>query len=222
MNTANAGNSPSVAPPRAVIFDIGRVIVRVNIARALAMVGGGAAACTPEQIWSAIEADALWDDWEKGKVEPREWYRHLASKFDSPLDFDAFAEAWCSVLDPTPIIGDELFRELSARCRLGLLSNTDVLHVAYMEKNFSFVRFFPVRIYSCSVGMCKPAPEIYEHCLQQLGVAAPDALFLDDREANIRAAKALGLSAVLFADAASASLEIERRFALPAPDSRQR
>jgi FMN phosphatase YigB (HAD superfamily) len=142
VNTANAGNSPSVAPPRAVIFDIGRVIVRVNIARALAMVGGGAAAYTPEQIWSAIEADALWDDWEKGKVEPREWYRHLASKFDSPLDFDAFAEAWCSVLDPTPIIGDELFRELSARCRLGLLSNTDVLHVAYMEKNFSFVRLF--------------------------------------------------------------------------------
>ena len=210
MNTANAGNSPSVAPPRAVIFDIGRVIVRVNIARALAMVGGGAAAYTPEQIWSAIEADALWDDWEKGKVEPREWYRHLASKFDSPLDFDAFAEAWCSVLDPTPIIGDELFRELSARCRLGLLSNTDVLHVAYMEKNFSFVRYFPVRIYSCSVGMCKPAPEIYLRALEEIGMAPGETLYIDDLEENVAAARKIGMLGVRFTGLGALKDELRR------------
>ncbi|MGC1185787.1 MAG: hypothetical protein WA871_00195, partial [Candidatus Acidiferrales bacterium] len=145
-NTSAA--SHSVRTPRAVIFDIGSVIVRVNVGRARS-VAGGDAKHSPEQIWSAIEADPLWSDWQTGKIEPREWYRHLTQAFGTALDFSAFTDAWNRVLEPEPIIGDELFRALAPRCRLALLSNTDPLHVAYMEKNFSFMRYFPVRIYSC-------------------------------------------------------------------------
>lgn len=210
MKTSNAGGSPAATPPRAVIFDIGRVIVRVNIARALAVAGGNAAGYSPEQIWSAIEGDALWDDWEKGKLDPRAWYRHLASKFDSPLDFEAFSEVWCSVLDPVPILGDELFRELSTRCRLGLLSNTDPLHVAYMEKNFSFVRYFPVRVYSCAVGMCKPAPGIFLRALEEIGVSAGETTYIDDLEENVAAAREIGMLGVRFAGAAALKDELRR------------
>ena len=49
---------------------------------------------------------------------------------------------------------------------------------------------------------------------------ASEALFLDDREPNVRAAEALGLHAILFRDAASAAVEIDRRFSLPVPLSR--
>jgi putative hydrolase of the HAD superfamily len=193
----SAGKSPSAAFLRAVIFDIGGVIVRVNIGRALGVAGGGASD-SPEQIWRAIEADPLWSYWQEGKLDPREWHRHLASKLDSPLDFEAFSQAWCSVLEPEPIIGDELFRELGARVRLGLLSNTDPLHVAYMEKNFSFMQYFPVRIYSCRVGVCKPAPEIYLRALDEIGVAPGEALYIDDLEVNVQAARAIGMSGVRF------------------------
>jgi FMN phosphatase YigB (HAD superfamily) len=212
MSAGNAGSSPSVAPPRAVIFDIGRVIVRVNLGRALAVAGG--AGSSPERIWSAIQADPLWNDWELGKVEPRAWHRHLAQKFNSPLDFEAFSEAWCRVLEPVPIIGDEMFRELGARCRLGLLSNTDPLHVAYMEKNFSFMRYFPVRIYSCRVGLCKPAPGIYLRALEEIGVAAGETLYIDDLEENVAAARKLGIVSVQFTGLAALKAEL-RGLGLP-------
>lgn len=74
---------------------------------------------------------------------------------------------------------------------------------------------FDARTFSCEVGVCKPGREMYEDVLAKLGVHAAEALFLDDREANIRAAEALGLHAVLFKDAARAAMEIERRFMLP-------
>jgi len=185
-------DSPSAKTPKAVIFDIGGVIVRVNVARAMG-VAGGAGMSSPERVWSAIEADPLWKDWQEGRIEPREWHRHLSQKLGSPLDFEAFCESWNRVLEPVPIIGDEVFRELGARCRLALLSNTDPIHVAYMEKNFSFMRYFPVRIYSCRVGARKPQPEIYRLALARTGVAAGEAVYIDDLEENVRAANEIGM-----------------------------
>jgi FMN phosphatase YigB (HAD superfamily) len=51
---------------------------------------------------------------------------------------------------------------------------------------------------SAEVRLIKPDPAIYEHCLCGLGVAPSDSLFLDDREVNIAAARAMGIRAVQF------------------------
>jgi FMN phosphatase YigB (HAD superfamily) len=207
----SAGNSLSATPPRAVIFDIGSVIVRVNVGRALAVVRGtGAAGLSPEQMWATIPADPLWLDWQTGKLAPHAWYRHLSQKFGTALDFAAFCDAWNRVLEPKPIISDELFREIGTRCRLALLSNTDVIHVAYMEKNFSFMQYFPARIYSCRVGMCKPAPEIYRLALQEVGVSAGEALYIDDIEENVQAALEIGMLALRFTGVDALDDELRR------------
>ena len=76
---------------------------------------------------------------------------------------------------------------------------------------------FDVRVFSCEFGRTKPSPEIYEYCLDQLRIAPGDALFLDDKEPNLRAAEALGLAGVLFQDPTAAFREITRRFDLPVP-----
>jgi putative hydrolase of the HAD superfamily len=205
-------DSPSAKTPKAVIFDIGGVIVRVNVARAMGVAGGGAMR-SPQRVWAAIEADPLWKDWQEGRIEPREWHRHLSEKLGSPLDFEAFCDAWNRVLEPEPIIGDEVFRELGRRCRLALLSNTDPIHVAHMEKNFSFMRYFPVRIYSCRVGACKPAREIYRRALAETGVAAGEAMYIDDLEENVRAANEIGMLGWRFTGLATLETEF-RRFGL--------
>ena len=46
--------------------------------------------------------------------------------------------------------------------------------------------------------MIKPDPAIYQHTLRGLGVTASEALFLDDREINIRAAQTLGIKVFRF------------------------
>ena len=40
-------------------------------------------------------------------------------------------------------IPDSLFEHLSKSYRLGLLSNTDPIHVAHLEATYSFFRYFP-------------------------------------------------------------------------------
>jgi putative hydrolase of the HAD superfamily len=208
-----AATPPAAATPQAVIFDIGSVILRLNIARALDVAGSGSG-LSAKQVWRAVETDALWNDWQEGKIDPHDWHRHLVQTIGSPADFDLFSAAWCSVFEPEPIIGDDLFRALSARCRLALLSNTDPLHVAYMERTFSFVKYFPVRIYSSRVGARKPAAEIYRRALEELGVAASEALYIDDIAEFDDAARALGMIGFHFTGLAALEAELHR-YGLP-------
>ena len=42
----------------------------------------------------------------------------------------------------------------------------------------------------------KPSPIIYHLCLNKLGTSAEDTIFLDDMEANICAAKGLGIYSI--------------------------
>ena len=61
---------------RAVIFDIGRVLVRLDIARSLAGLSRGLS-LSPDEIWSSIQTDPRWHDWQEGRIAPHDWHLHL-------------------------------------------------------------------------------------------------------------------------------------------------
>ena len=111
---------------------------------------------------------------------------------------EAMDHAWNAALDPQPIQENSLFESLRRIVRLGLLSNTDPIHVAHLENTFDFFRFFPktARTYSCVVGSSKPSPLIFRGALQSLRVQAENAVFVDDVEAYVAAARSLGMHGV--------------------------
>jgi FMN phosphatase YigB (HAD superfamily) len=65
-------------------------------------------------------------------------------------------------------------------------------------------------VYSHEVGLAKPDPAAYDLLARRLGVEAGEVLFLDDVEANVVAARALGWHAVLHRDTSSSIAEMER------------
>jgi FMN phosphatase YigB (HAD superfamily) len=183
--------------PRAIIFDIGGVILRVQLRRAFTDLGAESG-LTAEQVWQAIQTDPRWGDWQEGRMTPHGWHEHLTKKFSLSFTFDEFCETWNRVLDPVTILPDSLFETLASRCRLALLSNTDPIHVARIQATYAFVRHFPVRTYSCQVGATKPAASIYHHTLQALNVSPNEALYIDDIQEYAAAAAVLGMNAFHF------------------------
>lgn len=182
---------------RAIIFDIGRVLVRVNVARAMSGLADGLS-LSPEEVWSALEKDPRWKDWQEGRMAPRDWHLHVSRRLGSKLNFEQFVEVWNRALDPTPIHEDAFLAKLAKKYRLAVLSNTDPLHVAHLEKTFAFFEFFPARIYSCSVGASKPNPIIYKEALQACKVRAHEAVYIDDVAAYAQAATQLGMHGITF------------------------
>jgi glucose-1-phosphatase len=182
---------------RAIIFDIGRVLIRVNISRAMDGLASDHT-LTAQEVWSAIEKDPYWLDWQEGRISPRGWHLHLTKRLGTTLTFEEFGEVWNRALDPELIQSEAFLEKLSKNYRLALLSNTDPIHMLHAEARFPFFRFFPVRIYSFRVGASKPNPIIYRQALQACKVEAKEAVYIDDVAAYAEAAQHLGMTGIVF------------------------
>jgi HAD superfamily hydrolase (TIGR01509 family) len=200
---------PIEKTPRALIFDIGRVIIGVDMTRSIGALGKQQG-LSHLKVLRAMEEDAHWPDWQQGRMAPRDWHAHLCKKFNFSYTLDEFRAIWNSVLDPEPILPDLLFERLAAKCRLALLSNTDPIHVAHIEASYPFVRHFHARVYSCRVGASKPSPVIYHHALREVAALPDEAMFIDDIHENVEAAASLGINAYHFTSAAELLAEFVR------------
>jgi glucose-1-phosphatase len=197
LPSRNCGARFRPLPPAAIIFDIGGVIVRVDPRRILSILHSSKMQ-SPEKIWAAIQLDPLWLDWQQGRLAPRDWCAHLNERFDLRVSFEQFREAWNSVILPNQLLSNSLFARLSRRCRLVLLSNTDPLHVEYQLSHFTFMRYFPARVFSCRVGSSKPHPKIYLAAIHAAGAPPGRILYVDDVLSFVRVGNRMGLDSIQF------------------------
>lgn len=82
--------------------------------------------------------------------------------------------------------------------RTALLSNMPCDLGEYLRAHTDLLTHFDHVTFSYEARAVKPDASIYRHCLDGLRAAAGEALFLDDRPANIEGAQAVGMKALLF------------------------
>lgn len=81
--------------------------------------------------------------------------------------------------------------------RLALLSNAGPGFGSYFRHG-PLGGFFAACYVSGELDILKPHPEICQHVLSDLGVSAIEAVFLDDRESDMRGAEASGITGHVF------------------------
>ena len=82
--------------------------------------------------------------------------------------------------------------------RTAILSNMGDTVLASIQREFDWLPRFDVLIWSFEHKMAKPDPAIYRLTLEKLETRPEEALFIDDKQANIDAARDLGLAAIQF------------------------
>lgn len=102
----------------------------------------------------------------------------------------------------------------AAGYRLYVLSNMSREFIDYLRR-FPVYAQFDGEVVSCEELVVKPERRIYEILLDRYALQPSETLFIDDREANIRAARALGIHGFRFDPRdAEASCEALRRLLL--------
>jgi putative hydrolase of the HAD superfamily len=82
--------------------------------------------------------------------------------------------------------------------RTAILSNMGDTVLASIQREFDWLPRFDVLIWSFEHKMAKPDAAIYRLTLDKLGTRPEETLFIDDKQANIDAARDLGLLAIQF------------------------
>jgi epoxide hydrolase-like predicted phosphatase len=112
--------------------------------------------------------------------------------------------------------GDVLDRNLISYIRrlkkeyiTGLLSNTWQPNGRSLLLQYGIADAFHFTVTSAEVGAMKPNPRIYQVALERAGAEPEQALFVDDMEQNVLAARKLGMPAIYFVDPEAARLRLE-------------
>lgn len=201
---------------RAVVFDIGGILEVIPE-------GGDPATRFPalDEEWNARLGlppghltrcfEAVAADGAFGRCTYEEWCaRFRATLGMSQADFDAYMAAFWDIYMGNP--NEELiayFRGLRPRCHTAILSNSFVGAREQEEKRYGFTSMVDVAIYTHEEGIRKPEPRIYAILCERLGLRPEEIVFLDDVEANVAAARALGIHAILFHDNAQAIADVQ-------------
>jgi len=143
-------------------------------------------------------------DYDKGLMTDVEYWQTVAQNGGGTLTLDAIerlteldTESWMHF---DPVMWEWLDQLRSAGKRVAMLSNMPRdLGEALKLKTDRLGRFDQVTL-SYELHCAKPAPAIYEHCLEGLGTQPKETLFLDDRIENIHGAEMLGIAAMQFTD----------------------
>jgi epoxide hydrolase-like predicted phosphatase len=101
------------------------------------------------------------------------------------------------------------FGGLRPRYRTGILSNSFVGAREREQARYGFGDLCDCIVYSHEEGVEKPDPRSYHLICARLGVRPAEALFLDDVEGHVAAARALGMHAVRFTTTPQAIADIE-------------
>jgi putative hydrolase of the HAD superfamily len=135
--------------------------------------------------------------------------RELRDQLGRNVTLDGFGERYFEHLQPNePMINH--MRQLSRRgYRTAICTNNVREWEGLWRAMLPVEEIFEVVVDSAFVGSRKPEPRIYELTLEQLGVAAAQAVLVDDLEDNCAGARAIGMHAVWFQDTDQAISELE-------------
>jgi epoxide hydrolase-like predicted phosphatase len=118
------------------------------------------------------------------------------------LDTRDSEQLWADVWDEyLGTLNVELFRMITSlprRYSRAILSNSFVGAREREQALYGFEDVFDHVIYSHEEGMEKPDPDVYRLACARLGVAPPEAVFIDDLPENVSGAEAVGMQAILF------------------------
>lgn len=192
-----------------VIFDLGGVLVDWDPRYLLRKVMPGR-----DAEMEALLADVLNHEWNLARDRGDSWQEAMdvaAAQHPQWADvFHTFTERWPETLAGSHEDTVAILRELHDRgVPLYALSNWSAEMFPHAEARFEWLECFDGVVVSGRVRMAKPEAAIFRHLLDTYGLQPGDVFFVDDHEPNVLAARALGIYAHHFRDAAGLRLDLE-------------
>jgi len=190
------------APVKVILFDLGNVLVDFNFGSAVERISGFCGK-SPDEILKFFFNSEVTNSFEKGALSSEEFYDQVKNRLDLKLGYESFVPIWNEVFffSSKNRAVYHIANCLKKEYRIGLLSNTNILHYRYIKDNFPVFNVFEKLFLSFEIGALKPDKAIYQKVINDLGVLPENIFYTDDRSDLINSASALGIKSFVFTSA---------------------
>ena len=182
-----------------IIFDLGGVILDLDFnasVKAFRKLGLDKNVFDGKLAYS----DEIFYRLQTGQATPEEFREKVREILNNPEASDLQIDnAWCAMLKGIPVSRIETIRKLSINYKVFLFSNTNIIHIDRLEKEFSekngfsFTSVFHGVFYSQDINDAKPAVSSFQKVIKLSGVNPEETLFVDDIQENLDGADKAGL-----------------------------
>jgi len=150
------------------------------------------------------EQNALFDSLEVGKISFDDFIKSIKTIIPSRSEKEII-NAWNAMLIGMPKENIDLLKNISEKYRLYLLSNTNIIHIEYINrylfKNYQLKSLNPLfsKVYlSHEIGMRKPDISTFEWVIKDANISARETLFIEDSIQHIENAQKVGIQTHLW------------------------
>jgi glucose-1-phosphatase len=180
----------------ALLFDLGRVVIDIDFARAFAC-WAGHARCEPRVFAEQFRRDVSHRQHEVGAIDTREYFAGLKAAFGVDISYEQFIEGWNAIfIGEVPGMA-ELLARAARQLPLYAFTNTNPDHELVWSTRFpEILAHFREIFVSSTIRLRKPDAAAFDHVVKAIGVPAQRIVFFDDVIENVEGAHARGLQAV--------------------------
>ena len=181
-----------------IVFDLGGVLINLDFERAFKAFKKAGFVDIESQLQS-FSREGIFDQFELGEISEDEFRSAIKERANVMLTDQEIDDMWNLILMDIPREKLELILNLRGKYMVYLLSNTNKTHWDYICQNafnyhgFRVEDYFEETFLSFEMHLAKPDKAIFEKMLNDANLIAEETLFIDDSEANCRAAEELGI-----------------------------
>ncbi len=178
-------------PVRALLVDLGQVLVRFDHGRTLRALE--AASGIPGETLRPFVFGPLSREFDLGRLTAVEFFRSVERSAGIPrIPDDLWIPAWRDIFEPDLTALGALSRVRRSVKRI-LVSNTNALHWEGVLRVFDVPSLVDGIVLSFETGAAKPEARIFDAALRTAAASPEEALFADDRGDYVAAARTLGI-----------------------------
>jgi putative hydrolase of the HAD superfamily len=180
---------------RAVIFDLGNVLIDVAFERCLA-VWSRHSGHPESELRARFHVDTAYERFERGEIDAGAYFESLRRGLDLRMSDSQFTEGWNAVLCGERPGAADAVAMAAERGPVFLLTNTNAVHESvWSAAHRVLLAPFTKRFVSSRMGCRKPEAAIYRRAIAAIGLPPESVLFLDDSGQNVEGALAVGIRA---------------------------
>jgi FMN phosphatase YigB (HAD superfamily) len=193
----HSDDSPTNSPLKAVVFDLGGVVFRIDRGERLSRFAQ-ASTLSRIELEAALFGTGLSNDGDRGVFDAETQYRESVARGHLSLDYGQMRDTWASAFSPDEQTVAVIDRLAPALVRATLSDNSELIRFGLEARWPRVMERFSRTFWSYEFRTLKPASEVFERATFRLGCTPAEICFIDDSNANVEAARACGWDAILF------------------------
>jgi len=193
-----------------ILCDLGGVLLEVDFDRAINKLSRECR-INKQELFIRIFKTGLKNKHDLGEIEPLAFYNKIVPS--QSISFSRFKYIWSDIFtEKIEVI--KYIISLQKYHSLFIASNTDPIHYEHFRNTYPWLNSFNGLGLSYNLGIVKPSKKFFVKLCRKFNIDYKNAIFIDDLNANVKSANALGINSHLFKCTAHLKQFIERELNL--------